>query len=177
MKLRFALVTSLLPICGFSLHAAPCEMNPSGPAQQILAQVDAHQAWLEYKNLESVPKLTPGEGVSAEVWEDSNRSLLVKTSAPGKDIEAYTVSCYSRAGYLDYVQFELRTEWGWYYKAEGPIIMGKFRRWTEQFFDSKSNQPLVVRPEQPDDFPQMLIPVLYKRAKLLPFTDLLEKRR
>ena len=177
MKLRFALVTYLLLICGFSLHAAPCEMNPSGPAQRVFAQVDAHQAWAEFKSIESVPKLTPGEGVSAEIWKASNGSLLVKTSAPGKDIEAYTVSCYSRAGYLDYVQFELRTDWGWYYKTEGLIIMGKLRKSTELYFDSKTDRPLVVRPQQPDDFPEMLIPVLYKRTKLLPFADLLEKRR
>jgi hypothetical protein len=150
-------------------------MKPSGPAQHVFAQVDAHQAWTEFKSIESVPKLATGEGVSAQVWKAPNGSLLVKTSAPAKDIEAYTESCYSRAGYLDYVQFELRTDWGWYYKAEGLIIMGRFRKSTEQFFDSKSDQPMVVRPEQPDDFPQMLIPVLYKRAKLLPFADLLGK--
>ncbi len=176
MASRLRTIALLLSFSGIRLYAAPCEMNPSGPAQLVFAQLDAHHAWTEFKNIESVPKLAPGEGVSAEVWKDPNRSLLVKTSAPAKDIEAYTESCYSRAGYLDYVQFELRTDWGWYYKAEGPIIMGRFHRSTEQYFDTKSNQPLVVRPQQPDDFPQMLIPVLYKRAKALPFADLLEKR-
>ncbi len=37
-------------------------------------------------------------------------------------------------------------------------------------------QPLVVRPQQPDDFPKIIIPELYKRTKFLPFADLLEKR-
>ena len=151
-------------------------MNPSGPAQLVFAQVDAHQAWIEFNSIESVPKLTPGEGVSAEVWKAPNGTLLVKTSAPAKDIEAYTRYCYSKAGYLDSIQFELRTDWGWYYKAEGPFVMNRFHRSTEQYLDSKSDQPLVVRPQQPDDFPKMLIPVLYKRVKLLPFAELLEKR-
>ncbi len=152
-------------------------MNPSGPAQFVFAQVDARQAWTEFKSIESVPKMTPGEGVTAEVWKDPNGSLLVKTSAPAKNTEAYTESCYSKAGYLDSVEFELRTDWGWYYKAEGPFVMNRFHRSTEQYFYSKDDQPMVVRPQQPDDFPQILIPVLYKRAKLLPFADLLEKRQ
>jgi len=151
-------------------------MTPTGPAEFVFAQVDAHLAWAEFKNIESVPKLAPDQGVSAEIWRDSNKSLLVKTSAPAEHYWAYTLSCYSHAGYLDYVQFELRTDWGWYYKAEGPIIMGRFHRSTEQYFNSKSDQPLVVRPQQPDDFPQILIPVLYKRVKLLPFAELLEQR-
>lgn len=176
MNVRTGTIALLLFLCGLSLYAAPCEMNPNGSAQLVFALVDAHQAWTEFKSIESVPKLAPGEGVSAEVWRAPNGTLLVKTSAPAKNIEVYTEYCYSRAGYLDYVTYELRTAWGWYYKAEGPLVMSRFRRSTEQYFDSKSNQPLVVRPEQPDDFPQMLIPVLYKRAKLLPFADLLEKR-
>jgi hypothetical protein len=151
-------------------------MNPSGPAQRVFAQVDARQPWTEFKSIEAVPKLTPGEGASAEVWKDASGSLLVKTSAPAKDLVAYTESCYSKAGYLDSIQFELRTDWGWYYKAEGPFVMNRFHRSTEQYFDSKSNQPLVVRPQQPDDFPQMLVPALYKRTKFLPFADLLQKR-
>jgi hypothetical protein len=151
-------------------------MNPSGPAQYVFAQVNAHQSWTEFSTIESVPKLTPGEGVMAEVWKAPNGSLLVKTSAPATDMEAYTEYCYSKAGYLDSIQFELRTDWGWYYTAEGPFVMNRFHRSTEQFFDAKSNQPLVVRPQQPDDFPNMLMPVLYKRVKLLPFADLLEKR-
>ena len=150
-------------------------MTPSGPAQLVFAQVDSHQPWAEFKSIESVPKLSLAGGVSAEVWNAPNGSLLVKTSAPGKDIESYTLSCYSKAGYLDSIQFELQTDWGWYYKAEGPFVMNRFHRSTEQFFDSRSNQPLVVRPQQPDDFPNMLIPVLYKRTKLLPFADLLGK--
>lgn len=151
-------------------------MNPSGPAQRVFAHVDAQQPWTEFKNIESIPKLVLGEGVSAEVWTAPNGTLLVKTSAPARNMVTYTVSCYSKAGYLDSIQFELRTDWGWYYKAEGPFVMSRFHRSTEQYFDAKSNQPLVVRPQQPDDFPKILIPVLYKRAKLLPFADLLEMR-
>lgn len=151
-------------------------MNPSGPAQFVFAQVDAKHAWAEFKSIEAVPKLSLDGGLSAEIWKGSNGSLLVRTVAPGEDFWAYTKSCYSHAGYLDYVQFELRTDWGWYYKAEGSIIMGRFHRSTEQYFNSKSDQPLVVRPQQPDDFPNILIPVLYKRVKFLPFADLLEKR-
>jgi hypothetical protein len=176
MMVRTGSISLLLLLCGISLYAAPCEMNPGGPAQQVFAQVNAHQPWTEFKSIESVPKLTRGEGVSAEVWKAPNGSLLVKTSAPAKDIVAYTTSCYSRAGYLDSIQFELRTDWGWYYKAEGPFVMSRFHRSTEQYFDSRSNQPLVVRPQQPDDFPQIIVPVLYKRTKFLPFADLLEKR-
>jgi hypothetical protein len=176
MASRFKTIALILFFYGIKLYAAPCEMNPSGPAQLVFARVDAHSAWTEFKNIESVPKLTPGEGVSAELWKAPNGSLLVKTSAPAKNIVAYTVSCYSRAGYLDSIQFELRTDWGWYYKAEGPFVMSRFHRSTEQYFDSRSNQPLVVRPQQPDDFPQIIVPVLYKRTKFLPFADLLEKR-
>lgn len=151
-------------------------MNPGGPAQLVFAQVDARQPWTEFKNIESVPKLTLSEGVSAEVWIAPNGTMLVKTSTPAKDIVAYTKSCYSKAGYLDSIQFELRTDWGWFYKAEGPFVMNRFHRSTEQYFDSRSNQPLVVRPQQPDDFPKIIIPVLYKRTKFLPFADLLAKR-
>jgi hypothetical protein len=176
MNVRTGTIALLLFLCGITVYASPCEMNPSGPAQRVFAQVDAHQAWTEFKSIESVPKLTPGEGVSAEVWQAPNGTLLVKASAPAKNMETFIESCYSRAGYLDSIQFELRTDWGWYYKAEGPFVMNRFHRSTEQFFDSKSNQPLVVRPQQPDDFPKILIPVLYKRVKLLPFADLLENR-
>jgi hypothetical protein len=151
-------------------------MNPSGPAQLVFGQVDAHQAWAEFKSIEAVPELSLDGGVSAQIWKEPNGSLLVRTVAPGKDFWAYTKSCYSKAGYLDSIEFELRTDWGWYYKAEGPFVMNRFHRSTEQFFDAKSNKPLVVRPQQPDDFPNMLIPVLYKRTKLLPFADLLDKR-
>jgi len=151
-------------------------MNPSGPAQRVFAQVDAKHAWTEFKSIESVPELSLEGGVSAQVWKESNGSLLVRTVEPGEDFWAYIKSCYSKAGYLDSIQFELRTDWGWYYKAEGPLVMGRFHRSAEQFFDSKSNQPLVVRPQQPDDFPQMLVPLLYKRTKFLPFADLLEKQ-
>lgn len=151
-------------------------MTPSGPAQRVFARVGENQAWTEFKKIEAVPKLAPGEGVSAEVWNAPNGSMLVKTSAPFQHYWAYTVSCYSKAGYLDSITYELRTDWGWYYKAEGPFVMNRFHRSTEQYYDSKSDQPLVVRPQQPDDFPKMLIPGLYKRAKMLPFADLLEKR-
>ena len=174
MALRTKFIALLLLFCGLRVYAAPCEMTPSGPAQRVFAQVDAKQAWTEFKNIESVPKLTPGEGISAQVWIEPNRSMLVKTVTPAKAIVAYTISCYSKAGYLDSIEFELRTDWGWYYKAEGPYVMSRFHRSTEEFYDSKSNQPLVVRPQQPDDFPQILVPVLYKRSKWLPFADLLE---
>ncbi|MGD0911577.1 MAG: hypothetical protein ABR928_06765 [Terracidiphilus sp.] len=176
MTIRTGTIALLLFLCGFSLYAAPCDINPAGPAQRVFAQVDAHHPWAEFKSIDVVPQLTPGEGVSAEVWDESDRSMLVKTSAPARNMEAYTKYCYSRGGYLDSIQFELRTDWGWYYKAEGPFVMNRFHRSTEQYFDSKSDQPLVVRPQQPDDFPQILIPLLYKRANALPFANLLEKR-
>jgi len=177
MSTRTNFIALLLLLCGLNLYATPCEMNPSGAAQRVFAQVDAHQPWTEFKTVDDVPKLTPGEGVSAQVWEEPHGALLAKMSAPAKDVVAYIVSCYSHAGYLDNIEFELRTDWGWYYKAEGPIVMGRFHRSTEQFYNSKTDLPLVVRPQQPDDFPNLLIPVLYKRSKLLPFADLLEKRR
>jgi hypothetical protein len=151
-------------------------MKPTGPAQRVFAQVGAHQPWSEFKSIDAVPKLSLDGGVSAEVWKSPNGTMLIKTSAPAKNIEAFTMSCYSRAGYLDSIQFELRTDWGWYYEAEGPFVMNRFHRSTEQYFDSKSNQPLVVRPQQPDDFPQIIIPALYKRVKFLPFADLLQKQ-
>lgn len=160
-----------------SLYAAPCEMTPGGPPQRVFAQVDAKHAWAEFKSIEAAPELSLDGGLSAEIWKGSNGSQLVRTVAPGEDFWAYTKSCYSKAGYLDYVQFELRTDWGWYYKAEGPIVMGRFHRSTEQYFNSKSDLPLVVRPQQPDDFPNIVIPVLYKRTKFLPFANLLEKHQ
>src|SRR5208282_4340498 len=67
MASRLRPLALLLFLYTIRLYAAPCEMNPSGPAQLVFAQVDAHQAWTEFKSIESVPKLVPGEGVSAEV--------------------------------------------------------------------------------------------------------------
>jgi len=151
-------------------------MSPAGPAQRVFAHVDAHHAWTEFKDIASVPKLAEGEGVSAQVWFEPNHSVLVETISPSKDSEAITKSCYSKAGYLDSIEFDLRTDWGWFYKAEGPFVMNRFHRSTEQFFNSKTDQPLVVSPQQVDDFPKLLIPTLYKQFKFLPFADLLAKR-
>jgi hypothetical protein len=150
-------------------------MNPSGPAQRVFAQVDTKHTWAEFKSIEAIPELNLDGGISAQVWKEPSGSMLVRTVAPGEDFWAYTKSCYSKAGYLDSIEFELHTAWGWYYKAEGPFIMNRFHRATEQFFNSKTDQPLVVSPQEPDDSPGMLIPVLYKRTKMLPFADLLEK--
>ena len=177
MTSRLKTVAFLLIIGAIKLYASPCEMNPGGPAQRVFAQVDSSHPWAEFESIAAVPKLVTGEGDSAEVWIEPNRSMVVKTVTPGKNIVAYTTSCYSKAGYLDSIEFELRTDWGWYYKAEGPYVMSRFHRSSEQFYDSKSNQPLVVRPQQPDDFPQILIPTLYKRSKWLPFAELLENKR
>jgi hypothetical protein len=74
------------------------------------------------------------------------------------------------------VKFELRTAWGWYYRAEGPIVMGRFHRSTEQYYDSKTGQAMLVRPQQADDVPSMMIPRLWMRTGLLPFAELLQKR-
>ncbi len=151
-------------------------MDPAGAAQRVFAQVDATHGWAEYQNSEAVPQLSLNGGVSAQIWIAPKKEMLVRTAAHGKDFTAYTESCYSGRGYLVYVRYELRTVWGWNYRAEGPIIMSRFHRSTEQYFDSKSNQPLVVRPQQADDFPNMLIPVLQMRSEFLPFAKLLEKR-
>jgi len=175
MTVRSGTFALLLFLFGFRLYAAPCDMNPGEPAQRVFAQVDAQHDWAEYKSIQAVPQLSLNGGVSAEIWMAPKKDMLVRTVAPGKDFQAYTESCYSGRGYLVYVRYELRTAWGWYYRAEGPIIMSRFHRSTEQYFDAKSNQPLVVRPQQADDFPDMLIPVLQMRSELLPFAKLLER--
>jgi hypothetical protein len=177
MSLRSIAIALSVLLCGLNLHAATCDMTPTGPAQRVFAQVGSHQAWAEYKSTDDVPKLTAGEGVSAQVWTEPGGIMLVRTVAPSLNYTSTTDYCYSKEGYLDRLQFELHTAWGWYYVTEGPFVMYRFHRSTEQFFNSATNQPLVVRPEQPDDFPAMMNPVIYMRSKSLPFADLLAKGR
>jgi hypothetical protein len=183
MTLRSAFLAFSFCVCGLNLFAAPCDMDPGDKPQLVIARYDAKHAWAAYKSYEeltkssgTVPVLSLQGGMSADIWKAPNGTLLVRTVAPGDGFEAYTKSCYSRAGYLVYVSFELRTGWGWNYRAEGPIVMERFRRSVEQYSDSKSDKPLVVRPQQPDDNPKMMIPELHMRVKQLPFASLLDQK-
>jgi hypothetical protein len=175
MTSRSKTIAFLIFLIALKLHAAPCDMNPSAPAQHVFAQIDSKHPWAEYKTIDAVPELSTGGGVSAEVWASHNGSLLVKATAPAKGYKALTTACFTKAGNVTEVAYELRTDWGWYYKAEGPVVMYRFRRFTEQYFDSKTDQPLVVSPQQPDDNPKMLQPWLYLNARQLPFANLLGK--
>jgi len=176
MSLQTQFFGFFLFFSGFQLYAAPCEMDPGAPAQRVFAKVDARHTWTEYKTIETVPSLSPGEGVSAEIWNERNGALLLRTVTPGDGFWAYTKSCYTRPGYLVYASYEVRTAWGWYYRAEGPIVMERFHRSTAQYFDSTTNQPVVVRPQQPDDNPSMMDPELPMNTRFLPFANLLAKR-
>jgi hypothetical protein len=176
MILRSGTIALLHLAFGLALHAAPCDMDPGAAAQRVFARVDAQHAWTEYKSIESVPSLSLEGGISAQIWPEPKGALLVRTVEPGEDFRSYTQSCFSKSSYLVYVKFELRTAWGWYYRAEGPIVMGRFHRSTEQYFDSKTGQAMLVRPQQADDFPSMMIPRLWMRTGQLPFAELLQKR-
>jgi len=176
MTLRTQFLAFCLFFSGCQLYAAPCEMDPGAPAQRVFAKVDARHSWTEYKTIEAVPSLSLGEGVSAELWEPRKGELLIRTVTPSQNFRAYTKSCYTGLGYLVYASYELRTAWGWYYRAEGPIVMERFHRSTAQYFDSTTNQPLVVRPQQADDNPGMLDPKLQMNTRLLPFANLLARR-
>ncbi len=135
-----------------------------------------HTIWTEFKSIEAVPKLTLGEGVSrrrlegAAEWHTDDWKRRT-----GQGHRAHTKSCYSRAGCLDSIQFELRTDWGWYYKAEGPFVMNRFHRSTGNL-RLKKQSAAGGEAAAAGDFPQIIIPLLYKRTKFLPFADLLEKR-
>jgi|SRR5580658_9322363 hypothetical protein len=176
MASRSKIIALIFFVCGLTLHAATCDMTPAGPAQRVFAQAGTHDAWAEFKSIDDAPKLTAGEGISAQVWMEPGGMMLVRVMAPAQKYTNTTDYCYSKPGYLDRMSFRLDTEWGWYYVAEGPIVVNRFHRTTEQFFNSASNRPIVVRPEQPDDFPAMMIPTIYLKAKFLPFADLLAKR-
>ncbi|HTW78729.1 MAG TPA: hypothetical protein VME23_04190 [Terracidiphilus sp.] len=154
--------------------SAPCDMNPAGPAQRVFAQEDSKHAWAEFRNIESVPSLDLESGISAEVWNEADVAILVRTVQPGEDFWIYTEYCFAENGPLVYCDLEVRTAWGWGYHTGGPIADGRFHSANERFFDTKKNQS-IPKPHDADDISDSLRPTIYADTGRLPFWELIEK--
>ena len=159
-----------------STFAAPCEMNPKTPAQRVVAKIDAQHDWAGFPKIESVPALDLEGGISAEVWNEANGALLVRTVEPGEDFWIYTRYCFDSDGSLVYLGFEVRTAWSWGYSADGPVKGKQFQPSIERFFEPQKEKS-IPRPQEADDISGALKPTIYPKVIQLPFFKLLKKHK
>ncbi len=154
----------------------PCDVNPTGAAQRVFAQIDEKHSWREFAKVESVPSLDLEGGISGEVWNEANSIMLVRTAKPGEDFWIYTKYCFAQDGSLVYCELEVRTAWGWGYHAGGPVTDGRFHAVAENFFETEKNQS-ILKPQSAGDISDSLKPTIYPVAQQLPFWKLLEKSK
>lgn len=157
-----------------SVSAKQCGVNMAEPANRVFAKVTDGQPWRGYKQIEDVPTLDLGSGMSAQLWKGRNGNLLVRTVEPGEDFWAYTEYCFSKGGQLEDVTYELRTAWGWAFRIEGPIKHGSLDAKSKGFFSTETEKPMA-RPSGADDIPEALKPRLYLKANELPFSGLINR--
>lgn len=151
-----------------------CDVARDKSPPRLLAQPSERSPWREYPTQKDIPEIQSDSGESALVWNLPDGEMRVRTEQPGEDFTAYSEYCFSKAGVLTRIKFELRTAWGWGYREEGPIKDGVLVPATSQFFDTKIEGPMP-RPQQADDIPDALKPQLYLRRSQLPFADLLPR--
>jgi hypothetical protein len=152
--------------------APQCGVNPEVPVKRVFAKVNYNDTWREYRSIDNVPELDLDGGISAQLWEDTDGSLLIRMVEPGEDFWTYTHYCFAKSGKLARVEFELHTACGWVYRLEAPIESGAIRDASSRFFDTKTKK-VIPKPEQADDFSDALKPALYLQIKQLPFSKLL----
>jgi hypothetical protein len=151
-----------------------CGISRSQPAERILANPDRKHPWREYRTIKEVPELENDFGEFVQLWTSHDGNVLIRVEAPGEDFASYTDYCFDSKGQLIQLRFQLRTAWGWGYRVEGPILNGKLAPKKSEFFSTKTEMP-ITKPQQADDIPDALKPIIYLRQAQLPFFKLLPK--
>jgi hypothetical protein len=151
-----------------------CGVDQSRPAERIFAEPDSKHNWREYRGFKEVPELENDFGEFAQLWTSHDGNVLISVQAPGEDFASYTDYCFGSKGELTELRFQLRTAWGWGYRVEGPVLNGKLAPKKSEFFNTKTEMP-ITKPEQADDIPDALKPMVYLREVQLPFSKLLPK--
>jgi hypothetical protein len=151
-----------------------CGADQSQPAGRIFAEPDRKHNWREYRGVKEIPELENDFGEFAQLWTSRDGNVLISVQAPGEDFASYMDYCFDSRGQLIELRFQLRTAWGWGYRVEGSILNGKLAPKKSEFFNTKTEMP-ITKPEQADDIPDALKPIVYLREAQLPFFRLLPK--
>ena len=171
--------TFVFAVVAFTAAAAPaamaatCSVKDKAPSNvRILAQATDQSSWSEYQNLQDVPDVMLGGGMTASVVQQKKiRSVTIVK--PGQSFWTYTRYCFADDGQLFGVGFEVRTNLGWGYRREGNAVQGGFSAQSHEFFRTKDGKA-IPRPEGVADAPLGLQPALYFKVSELPFAALLK---
>ncbi len=129
-------------------------------------------AWREYKSGVVVPRIDLDSGMSAQFWQDKNKTQWVNLVQPGQDFTIFTRYCYDGESALANVNFEVRTPLGWGHRIEGSVSGKDFSASTTEFFNLKDGKT-IPKPDGVGDAPTVLKPMIYLKLNDLPFAPLL----
>jgi hypothetical protein len=152
--------------------AAPsCSVREKAPkTARNFARSSDQDNWREYKSTGEVPELSLGSGMSAQFWQDRNKSQSAYTVQSGQDFTIYTRYCFDSGGALEDVEFEVRTQLGWGHRIEGSISGRDFNARMAEFFNLKNGKSMA-KPAGVPDAPTALKPTIYIKVADLPFAS------
>ena len=172
---RFALVLSAVVVCAVPIHvtAQECTLQVKAPSTaRTFARTTGQSQWKEFRNIGDVPALELDHGMTAQFWEGQDSPRSVTTFEPGQDFSRSARYCFNGGGVLEGMSFEIRTELGWGFRAEGVVLKQGFAARTQEFFDLDTGRP-IAKPGGVGTVPIALKPTLYLKVSELPFASLL----
>lgn len=173
-RISLAICVVILGLAQGALAAPACSVKAKIPAgARTFAKTNEHGAWQEYGSLNEVPQLVLDSGISAQFWQDRNKTQSVYMVEPGQDFWTYTRYCFDGEGQLRGIGFAVVTPLGWGLRTGGFLSVGALNSSSSEFFDTKSGKT-IPRPAGVGEFPVELRPPLYLAVSDLPFAPLLE---
>jgi len=180
MKLnRFPLVVSalVLSLAQVTMAAPACSVKMKVPAStRVFARAGVQGAWQEYSNIEAVPDLALGGGISAQFWREGKKRASVYVVEPGQDFWAYTRYCFDKDGQLQGMGYSIVTPLGWGIRTTSFLSVGAINSASSEFFETKSGR-VIAKPAGVGRFPVEMRPPLYLAVSDLPFAPLLEGKK
>jgi hypothetical protein len=160
-------------MASIGMAAPSCSVREKAPkTARNFARSSEQDTWHEYKSGEEIPDLNLDSGMSAQFWQERNKSGSAYTVQPGQDFTILTRYCFDGGGALENVDFEVRTPLGWGRRMEGSISGEDFSPRTAEFFDLK-NGKAMPQPRGVGEAPAALKPTIYMKITDLPFASLL----
>jgi hypothetical protein len=166
---RLAVLALIMCWASIGMATPTCSVREKTPkTARNFAKIGDQDTWHEYKSMAELPALNVDSGMSAQFWQDRDKSVSAYTVQPGQDFTIYTRYCFDGGGDLEGVDFEVRTQLGWGRRMEGSVSGRDFNARTAEFFDLK-NGKAMPKPAGVPDAPVALKPTIYIKVADLPF--------